>query len=638
MTRASSSRTFTACWTCRRRNIACDAALPSCSQCRRSNITCEGYHFNLVWVNSKTGSYAPQQRRTFPCHLTWRGYPTWTLEEVDHLIRDCEHSQYRQCRCRLHQGRNPFTVFPRVEDKAKPVNADDANMGEEFLPSPRAVHLNDADFRFLTFGPLQGHKSTPSVQSTGTSTSQASNPEEWSLDTLVGAESDTLVSEEQDLVQQEPRDPLRRSTKKTPISLISQPTQPWNVDASYNENRLFHHFLSYLAKRMIPLDDDFNPWKTVYPSLAMQTTRSTGAQALYHALLAQSAYHLANLKGAERGLQERASAVRHCGIALYQLSKSLVAPSREYTTVLAALYTVILAEHVFQGAASGWQIHIRGAQAFVSQYLDKQPWRQSPEAYIVTQNFALSVLISSTVNNNYLGPATADGVSELDGLLRDLMTKHVFGYTMGGTSHILRAIHQTLLLEARINRRGGAHGRLELDADTIAQVSEILQLSHVPLADKVEAYICHHGLSGVTVQPRLRTLTRLHLRLFNTAVTIYLFCTVLRCTPSSVAHDVLQVLKDATAFIAMHHGTVSVWPVFVAATEAYTLEAQALAMQCLETLRAHGAKNRRDMQRVVHQVWSDRERLACERQCDPGDVLVDWRQVMKGLNMNILLL
>ncbi|KIX94025.1 uncharacterized protein Z520_10362 [Fonsecaea multimorphosa CBS 102226] len=638
MTRASSSRTFTACWTCRRRNIACDAAVPSCSQCRRSNITCEGYHFNLVWVNSETGSYAPQQRRTFPCHLTWRGYPTWTLGEVDHLIRDCEHSQYRQCRCRLHQGRTPFTVFPRAHGKTEPVNADDADTGEDILPSPQPVHLNDADFRFLTFGPLQGHNSTPSIQSTGTSTSEASHPEEWILDILEGVESDTPVREDQGLVQQEPKNSLRRSTRKTPMPLISRPTQPWNVDAGYNESKLFHHFLSYLAKGMIPVDDDHNPWKTVYPSLALQITRSTEAQALYHALLAQSAYHLANLKGPERGSQEKASAVRHCGIALHQLRKSLVAPSKDYTTVLAALYTVILAEHVFQGASSGWQIHIRGAQAFVNQYLDKQPWRQSPEAYIVTQNFALSVLISSTVDNSYLGTATAEGVSELDGLLRDLMTKHVFGYTLGGTSHILRAIYQTRLLEARINGRAGADGQLELDADTIAQVSEILQLSHVPLADKVEAYLCHRKLSGITVQPRLWTLTRLHLRLFNTAVMIYLFCTVLRCTPSSVAHDVLQVLRDATTFIEMHHGTVSVWPVFVAATEAYTPEAQTLATQCLDTLGARGAENRRHMQRVVHQVWSNRQKLASERQCDPGDVLVDWRQVMKGLNMNILLL
>ncbi|EHY53967.1 arginine metabolism regulation protein II [Exophiala dermatitidis] len=271
---------------------------------------------------------------------------------------------------------------------------------------------------------------------------------------------------------------------------------------------------------MIPVDDDENPWKTTYPSLAVQTTRTSGAQALYHALLAQSAYHLANLKGAQHGAQERASAIRHYGIALHQLRQSLVEPSKDYTTVLAALYTIILAEHVFQGTASGWQGHIRGARAVVCNYLDQKPWGKSQEAYIVTQNFALSVLISGTVDDKFLVTRRADGVNELDGLLHDLMATPVFGYTIGGTPHILRALYQTRLLEARIKAKGDSNpaGPPDLDADMFGRVGEILQLSNLPLADKVDSYVEHREHSGVTVLPPMRNLTLLHLRLFNTAI------------------------------------------------------------------------------------------------------------------------
>lgn len=630
MSRTSTSRTFTACWTCRRRNIGCDAALPSCSQCKRSCITCEGYHFNLVWVDSETGYYVPQQRRAYPCHITWQGYPMWTLKEVDHLIRDCEYREERQCRCRLHRGVNPFTAFPQAHHDSKPVDTAIEDMGKEMPPSPRPIYMSDIEFQSLTFGSPRGHNTTPSVQATGTSTPEAPTSRGEIIATPGRTESNTSYTEDQQLVPQ--------STSRTPISLNTRPTQPWNVDTSYDDNKLFHHFLSCLSRGMIPVDDQNNPWKIVYPSLAMQTTRSGAAQALYHALLAQSAYHVANLRGAERGAQEKASAVRHYGIALHRLRQSLIAPSEDYTTVMAALYTIILAEHVFQGSQPGWQNHICGARGLINAYWDQQPWRQSQEAYIVTQNFALSVLISSTVDSKYLFTG-ANGVSELDDLLHDLMTRPVFGYTLGSTPHILRALYQTRLLEAQINARGGTDDYPpELDADMFAQVGKILELSYVPLADKLETYVNHRELNGITVLPRMRTLTRLHLRLFNTAVMIYLFCVVLRCPPSSMAKSVLQVLRDATTFVDMHDGTVSIWPVFVAAAEAYTPESQALATQCLEILGARGAGNRREIHRVVRRVWSDRGKLARARQCDPGEVLVDWRQVMKKLKMDILLL
>jgi len=44
------------------------------------------------------------------------------------------------------------------------------------------------------------------------------------------------------------------------------------------------------------------------------------------------------------------------------------------------------------------------------------------------------------------------------------------------------------------------------------------------------------------------------------------------------------------------------------------------------------------MARVVRQVWADREESATIRQCDLGDVCVNWRDVMRRLDLDILLL
>src|ERR1700761_5402507 len=136
MPKITSKRTFTACWTCRRRGISCDTAAPSCSQCIQSHLQCEGYQIRLVWVDSSTGGYTPQQRRAYPCHLTWRGYPHWTLREVAHLV---EQSERQACRCSLHNAMSPFLVF-RQHEPTEGSRDDDTDSTESTL-----TRSSDAD-------------------------------------------------------------------------------------------------------------------------------------------------------------------------------------------------------------------------------------------------------------------------------------------------------------------------------------------------------------------------------------------------------------------------------------------------------------------------------------------------------------
>lgn len=43
------SKSFTGCYTCRRRKIACDLGRPSCMKCKKSGFVCEGYDVKLRW-------------------------------------------------------------------------------------------------------------------------------------------------------------------------------------------------------------------------------------------------------------------------------------------------------------------------------------------------------------------------------------------------------------------------------------------------------------------------------------------------------------------------------------------------------------------------------------------------------------
>jgi hypothetical protein len=83
---------------------------------------------------------------------------------------------------------------------------------------------------------------------------------------------------------------------------------------------------------------------------------------------------------------------------------------------------------------------------------------------------------------------------------------------------------------------------------------------------------------------------------------------------------------------------VSVWPVFIAAAEAYTPQSQALVERFFTFSDKLGAQNRTDIQRVIRQVWKDRQDLAALHDRDPGDISIDWRDVMARLDLDVLLL
>lgn len=97
---------------------------------------------------------------------------------------------------------------------------------------------------------------------------------------------------------------------------------------------------------MVPVDSAENPWKSVYPSTALQDS-SAASRALYHAILAQSAFNIANLHKQNREFyhQKESVALRHYVASLRELSQSLnVTKETEYDACAATLYTLMISE------------------------------------------------------------------------------------------------------------------------------------------------------------------------------------------------------------------------------------------------------------------------------------------------------
>jgi hypothetical protein len=317
MPKSTSQRTFTACWTCRSRGVRCDTKVPSCTQCSRSRLECEGYDLRLVWVDSETGHYEPQHRRAYSCERTWLGYPGRTIKEINHLISSVDS---RRCRCRLHDSPSPFGTL-------------------ELHQAVSISHLPEVD----------GDELVDDIEEVWASPHSGASPDEISCISVDSPASTTAIFD------------LDLALPSSPWSL----SLPWVPGGSLEENELFYHYISALAPVMTPIDDEHNPWNSTYPRLATQWQTSPAACSLLHAILAQSAFQRANLGQASSSKYLRVG-TRNYVLALRHLRHSLNSPTEDFSTNLAAMLTVTIAGHCFEGQSEGLTHHVEGAIQFVT--------------------------------------------------------------------------------------------------------------------------------------------------------------------------------------------------------------------------------------------------------------------------------
>lgn len=242
------TRTFTSCWTCRRRRVRCDGSSPTCTSCARSSLDCDGYDTQLAWVDPGTGGYGRGFRRDMNSHLTWRYHSKYSLTQLEYHVNN-----------------------PRSDE-------DD----------PRQSDPSDY-WAFRVFS-----------------------------------------------LSQRPESPRLSLTSSSPFSL------PIRVDRSKS---LFQHYLHNVSFLMTPIDDDGNPWKTTYPAMAVFGT-SKASTGLFHALLAQAAFHLANLNRTQvdAANQYRSDGLLCYGRALTALGSSLASKEGDFTTQIATLLTIAMVD------------------------------------------------------------------------------------------------------------------------------------------------------------------------------------------------------------------------------------------------------------------------------------------------------
>lgn len=108
------SRTFTGCWTCRKRKVLCDESKPECVACQSQGLRCDGYASKLIWLNDNSlqGSKS-NGRRFLDCDQTWKGWDPIPDDHVDYLItqRNSSNSPVNNRTLTSRVVQSPFIVF-----------------------------------------------------------------------------------------------------------------------------------------------------------------------------------------------------------------------------------------------------------------------------------------------------------------------------------------------------------------------------------------------------------------------------------------------------------------------------------------------------------------------------------------------
>jgi hypothetical protein len=128
-------------------------------------------------------------------------------------------------------------------------------------------------------------------------------------------------------------------------SVIHRPLAEF-PDLAHTDKTLFHHYVTHVAVIMMPYEHPRNPWKLHYPVIALSQV-SSESNCLYHAMLAQSAFSLASLRGGNCEIMSLG--FEHYGVAVERLLHDIEGEIRDFGLAISSIMTTMFSEVCSQG-------------------------------------------------------------------------------------------------------------------------------------------------------------------------------------------------------------------------------------------------------------------------------------------------
>ncbi|KAJ5756919.1 fungal-specific transcription factor domain-containing protein [Penicillium nucicola] len=430
--------------------------------------------------------------------------------------------------------------------------------------------------------------------------------------------------------------------------------------ADSDDKLLFHHYVNYVASVMMPFEHPWNPWKLFYPSVSLEYSEP-GERALFHALLAHAAFNLAHLGGNAAKMMRLAA--KHYNASIQHVNDGIqTSADKGPGAILAAIMTLMMAE-VYSGQSRKWKHHLQGAWAFLLNTNSSELWNQSRFTCFSVQSLLIVKIIGSTTStdDNYspltltpalshthvtddIFPSTALSIlpvntnTELK-FAASISSTPQFGFTIGAQRSLLECISVIATVSRQMQLGPPASDPFNADravAEVLARLGHLQAQAQDDLPFQPEIKSAP-STDPDRPDPHVQDLARYQLNAFIYATYIYLYRSLMDTPPKRVATYVSLTFRNISSFCAQSNGNFSLWPAFIAAVEAYTEEDMALAQAWLQQSIHFGLGNRLLVKQIIEEVWRRREHAHCERGIDKGLITVDWRDVVRELGVDILL-
>ncbi|KAH9828077.1 Component of the argr regulatory complex [Teratosphaeria destructans] len=347
------SKTFTGCWTCRRRKKKCDERRPDCLRCEQRGQECEGYGARLQWLpplhdyhltsaqddQDGTGVGSTWQRRGI---LSAPPLPVLGADELDHILADIDASN-------VTTQLVLFGVFP--------------------CPGgvPDVEHL-----------PAENHAASRHKAS-------SLGPDQHGNVQFASTEQDVDVE-----LLREPceSDDILRDHDSPPVeTLVVTPAYPQpNQYILHSQNHalcresryLLEHYIHKVVRVFTTIDNPKSPWKIYHVPTVLQTvgelevsgTASFVKVALLYAVLSVSAFHMANhcvddsakmtWNTIATGKRYKATQYLNKAVDIALVQKQPV----KYKEMLAAMLTMVTID-VVSGDTDTCILHLDGCESFI---------------------------------------------------------------------------------------------------------------------------------------------------------------------------------------------------------------------------------------------------------------------------------
>ncbi|KAH7110938.1 fungal-specific transcription factor domain-containing protein [Dactylonectria macrodidyma] len=573
---------FKGCWTCKARKIRCDERPIGCQNCEKKGVACGGYDVRLQWVSDPLADPVPSTRGRRAIELDRDCGQRYRIEEIDGFLANVDNDT----EFGLLSTRGPFSAFPSTFSNHQHVDACTASSTTCFSITDSLLGDQRSSGNKTSFDIDRDDENSAS-QDSSSHFSPASNfyllgeSEKHNEREEGPTVNGTSPGIREDQSNQTPyfednSQADSATTSSTSVTSSHSGYSIYNLSSSLFGDRqvdlLINHYDSHVADLMQPIFHTENVFRGIYLSTALEgsvvcmsdpnTSKTLAYSAIYHSLLASSAFHLWNCNKAQIRYQRVGTKHRHQALCFLQAAVDTATPGADYQIFMTAMLS-LLSIGTMMGEGNDFTAHINAATQLRNL---RSRWKvishSTQKLNSISAFFA--ILARTTSFQSAQSPGHTNPTSD-DSLVQ---SSNCYEHIYGITPSIAVAIQETCRLAQILTQYNGQPQ--DAVPDHILEACEVL-------GDRLLSWrLSSERIMSIPPNDNLMfSIFKLQANAWHRAALIYYYRRIQGLSSTDLVDDVqcvaeqMHAAEDAKAQISQGPVTAPItWPAFIASCEA----------------------------------------------------------------------